>query len=57
MARKKVEFEVILKKHAIVTADNEEGVNAEVQKIVDYNYYQGSDSCEARVTKITDMAD
>ena len=55
MARKKVEFEVILKKHTIVTAETEEDVQKEIQKMVDYNYYQGSDSCEAQVTKITDM--
>lgn len=55
MARKKVEYEVTIKKHSIFTGENDEEIQKEVQKSVDYNYYQNSDSCEVRIVKITDI--
>lgn len=50
--RRKVEFEIVLKKHAIMTGETDEDFEKEVQKHVDYNYYQNSDTCEARITKM-----
>jgi len=55
MARKKVEYEVVIKKHAILNGETDEDIAKEVQKQADYQYYQNSDSCEARVIKITDL--
>lgn len=50
--RRKVEFEIVLKKHAIMVGETDADFEKEVQKLVDYNYYQNSDTCEARITKM-----
>ena len=55
MARKKVEFTVTLKKHMILTGETDADILKEVEKYVDCNFYQNSDSCEAEVTKMTDI--
>ncbi len=55
MPRKKVEFEVLIKRHTILSGETDEEIQKEVQKMVDYNYYQNSDSCEAKITKIVDI--
>lgn len=55
MARKKVEFEVTLKKHTILVAENDEELKKEIQKFADYNYYQNADSVEVKIIKAVDM--
>lgn len=53
--RKKVEYEVIIKRHGIFAGETDEDVAKEVQKQADYMFYQNSDSCETRITKCEDM--
>lgn len=55
MARKKVEFTITIKKHAIMTGETDADILKEVQKYADYNFYQNSDSCEVEITKTTDI--
>lgn len=55
MAKKKVEFKVILKKHTIIDVATDEEVEKEVQKQADYMFYQSSDSCETEIVKVTDL--
>ena len=52
MKQNKVEYEVTLKKHAIILGDTEEDVVQAVQKQVDSMYYAVSDSLTVEVTKI-----
>ena len=56
MAKKKVAFAVVIRKHAIIEDDGTENkVEREVQRVADYLYYQNSDSCTARVISCDDL--
>lgn len=55
MSRKKVEYEVVIKRHGIFDAETDEDVEKEVQRQADFMFYQNSDSCEAKVIKIDDL--
>lgn len=50
--RKKVVYEVVLKKHGIFSGKTDEEITKEVKKSVDMSYYQNSDDCEVRIVKI-----
>jgi len=52
MKQNKVEFEITLKKHAIIIGDSEEEVVKTVQKQADAMYYNSADSLTVKVTKV-----
>lgn len=52
MKQNKVEFEIVLKRHAIVLGDTEEDVEKAVKKQADAMYYASADSLSVTVTKI-----
>lgn len=53
--RKKVEYEVTIKKHGIFEGENEEAVKKEVERQADYQFYQTADSCDVNIIKITNL--
>jgi hypothetical protein len=56
MAKKKVTYEVILRKHAIIEDDGTENkVAKEVQRMADYLYYQNSDSVQTTIVSCDDL--
>lgn len=52
MKQNKVEFEIVLKKHAIVLGDTEEDLVRAVKKQADAMYYASADALSVTVTKI-----
>lgn len=56
MAKKKVTYEVIIRKHAIIEDDGTENkVAKEVQRMADYLYYQNSDSVQTTIVSCVDL--
>lgn len=56
MAKKKVTYEVIIRKHAIIEDDGTENkVAKEVQRMADYLYYQNSDSVQTTIVSCDDL--
>lgn len=53
--RKKVEYEVTIKKHGIFEGETDEDVAKEVQRQADYQFYQTADSCDVKINKVTDL--
>ena len=56
MAKKKVTYEVVIRKHAIIEDDGTENkVAKEVRRLADYLYYQNSDSVQTTVVSCDDL--
>ena len=53
--RKKVEYEVKIKKHGIFEGETDEDVAKEVRRQADYLFYQTADSCDVNIIKTTDL--
>ena len=54
--KKKVTFEVTIRKHAIIEDDSTENkIAKEVQRLADYRYYQDSDSVQTTVVSCDDL--
>ena len=56
MARKKVVYEVTIRKHTVIDDDGTENkIQKEVQRQADNCYYMNSDTCTAEVISVADM--
>lgn len=56
MARKKVVYEVTIRRHTLIDDDGTENkIQKEVQRQVDNRYYMDSDSCTAEVISVADL--